>query len=266
VAAVVTARAVAIGRDDALGYRFAGLFRRRGKLRLREGDPCPVVRPDWPALLKGNLGTHPARRSQSLSELPWLRLTPPLHSGHQVYLDGTWSDPLARFGRHSRIGVAIPWAGLEALALTLNPAGPRPRFSVHLPDPEQQWPVIEAQLRQAAEQGIEVLVFPELSMDAAYVERAERWLQACPQPPSVVVLGSFHDERQSHRRNICTTLVPGSRPHEHYKFNAFEWRLPDPATSEETVYREDIATTPAVITTASPACRCRHSPLPKGIC
>ncbi|TVR65531.1 MAG: hypothetical protein EA420_02875 [Candidatus Competibacteraceae bacterium] len=248
VAAVVAARAVATGLDDALGYRFAGLFRRRGKTRLREGDPCPVVRPDWPVLLKGNLGTHPARRGYPLSELLWLRLTPPLHRGHQIDLECTWSDPLARFDRHSRIGVAIPWAGLEALDFTLDPASPQPSFSVRLRDSDQRWPVIEGLLRQAAEQGIDVLVLPELSVDADWVDRAEQWLQAHPQSPSVVVLGSFHDQRQGRRRNICTTLAPGSRLHEHYKFNAFEWRPPDPATGAETVYREDIATTPATIT------------------
>lgn len=249
-AAVVAARAAADALDRAHGRRFAGVFRGRGVTEIGPGDPIPVCRPPLKELFRSDLSTNPARLGEHLHELQWLRLLPRLERAHQVRLSFESEDVLADLSPQTLLAVAIPCGGLSDLCFDRNTGTAQPRFFHVRPtrSAEQKDRILRL-LDQADEAGVRILVLPELCVDQDIAGAIDQWFTRPGRAISILVCGSMHVERDGHRRNVSTVLMPGGQRIEHFKFNPFYVPLRDDGgTLAE--YREDIVTHPSTVTVA----------------
>jgi hypothetical protein len=171
---------------------------------------------------------------------------PDLHRGHEVYLTFEHEDLLADLRPDARVGVAIP-SDVQGHLRFEHTRQPRPRFfGVRPRYAGRQQRIILRLLDQAATAGVRILVLPELCLDQEVLTAVKTWFAQPGHGISLLVCGSVHVEREGSRRNISTTLMPGGREIEHFKFNPFYLPL---LQEDGTLvhYREDIATTPARI-------------------
>ncbi|MEM9493432.1 MAG: hypothetical protein AAGC55_30065, partial [Myxococcota bacterium] len=249
IAAVVAARAFAEALDRSHGRRFAGVFRGPGTTEVKAGDPIPIPHPPLKDLFAGNLGTNPLRLGPGFYELTWLRLLPDVARGHQVRLDFQADNLLANLRPDAHIAVGIPCDPDDLRIERIDE--PMPRFlEVHPRDPQRQTEILLDLLQRASDDGARIVIFPELCLDEDCLDAVREWHRHAEHGIAIAVCGSIHTYRNGERRNVATSLLSNGSEVEHFKFNPFiEVLMPAPTAAGRPVnYREDIVTTPAVIT------------------
>jgi predicted amidohydrolase len=224
---VVAARATAEGLDEALGPRMADCFQALGERVLGPGDAFPVAACD----LRRRF-SRPNSRPESLATvaadgLRFVRLFPEGDAPVQVRC--VWHDEhaLANVRRRSRVAVAVPNAGLAEFAWD-----PYHRdevalfFRVRARDPGRQRETVERLLAAAQAEDVDVLVLPELSVDAALLDAVRAWYGA-GRRPCLLVAGSHHVEDAPDggaagplRRNRAVAMLPHGEV-VHHKFARF---------------------------------------------
>lgn len=246
-AAVTAARALAGALDRSHGRRFASVFRGRGATRIHAGDPIPIPHPPLKDLFAGNLGTNPHRLGPLLDELHWLRLMPDVARGHRVILDFQHDDVLANLSPDTSVAVLLP-CDLEDMHSDRS-LEPSPRFfRVRPRDAAHQQEAVLGMLDQVAKAGVRIALLPELCLDEDGLAAVAEWHARASHDLSILVCGSVHCLRDGEQRNVATLILRDGSRVEHFKFNPFYLDLPSVETGKPTSYREDIVTTPSVIT------------------
>jgi hypothetical protein len=247
-AEVLLARAVAEALDDALGHRFVEAFRLRSRVQLNAGDPFPIPQRPLKEIFARELGTNPDRMGVPIDGLRHLRIVQTTGHGHEIWLSLEHENALADFAAASRVAVLIP-SDLRDLEWNITSHEGHPTFhDVRPRDGAQQTANVLSLLEKARGQA-EIVVLPELCLDAASLVEIRRWYAESGAPFAMLVCGSIHVklEGEQGRRNISTTLLAGGGTVEHAKFNPFSLVLQD-ETGKKVEHREGIVTVPSRIT------------------
>ncbi len=246
-AAVIAARVAAQALDRSHGHRFAGVFRGRGVVDVAAGDPIPICRPPLKEIFARQLSSNPDRLGEQLHELTWLRLMPPLERGHEVRLSFEYEHVLADVDANTRLGVAIPSDVLSDLRFDVSETAEPRFFHVRPKRTAEQQAVILRLLDEADAAGARVVLLPELCVDEDIVAAIRDWFAKPERAVAILICGSMHTVRDGKQRNVSTILTAGGGMVEHFKFNPFSLALPT-GDGEVALHREDIVTTPSLIT------------------
>lgn len=247
-AEALMARAVAEGLDDALGHRFVSAFRLRSRVRLNAGDPFPIPQRPLKEIFARELSTHPDRMDVPIDTLRHLRIVQAAGHGHEIWLSLEHADALANFAAASRVAVLIP-SDLGDLEWSTTSHAEHPTFHDVRPRDGAQQTANVLKLLEKARGQADIVVLPELCLDASGLAEIKRWYDDSGRPFAMLVCGSIHvrPEGDKRRRNVSTTLLAGGGTVEHAKFNPFVLNLPD-ETGEDVKHREGIITFPSKIT------------------
>ncbi|MCP3063347.1 hypothetical protein LXT21_31665 [Myxococcus sp. K38C18041901] len=227
---VVAARAVAEGLDEAMGHRFAQCFRGR-VLDIGEEEVFPVD-PDEMTTLFGRSGLVPSNESRSgkkLDALNHLELSPKDMRGIQVRMDWQLEDSFVFLKKKVRLGIGLPNANpLEELQWDRETVeGKKLFFNVRPKDRALQEKRVLDLLEEGEREGLALMVFPELSLDAMGVDAVRGWFRSKAHHLRLVVAGSQHvslsDNEGLKRRNRCVIFLRGGRETVHFKFNPFSF-------------------------------------------
>lgn len=216
IAEVLIARTLADALDEAIGHRFVACFRERRQWRLQPGDPFPVGEPALRDVFGRHLTTHPDVRDLPIDRTARLAIAPDA-DGVELVLD--LDAGLAVPDPNATIAVCLPIATpMSELVWDADPArgqfyGVRPR------DPAALGESVRTLLAEALTAEAAIVVFPELSIDAASLEEVARAVAAAPHKP-LVVAGSRHAIIDGDPRNEATLLV-GDVAYRAHKFNPF---------------------------------------------
>ncbi len=218
-ARAVVARVVAEALDDALGHRYAPLFRKRRAWRVAPGEPFPVAQPDLRRLFAGALITLPDRREPPIDRTRRLAIAPAA-DGIATAIDLTSAvAPLPPPG--AELAAALPIASPRRELAWRERSAPRPAFGDVRPvAPGELEAHVDALARDAIARGVAVLVYPELSVDDGALARLRATLAAAAAPPLLVVAGSRHATVDGVARNVATVWSAGVEA-THAKFNPF---------------------------------------------
>ncbi|MCB9559968.1 MAG: hypothetical protein H6709_05790 [Kofleriaceae bacterium] len=220
-ARVAAARAIAEALDDAVGHRYAALFRKRRRWQIDPGEPFPVVQPDLRRLFAGALITLPDRRETPIDRTRRLALAPAVNDGVGLALDLAGEVMAAPPAPGAELAAALPIASPSRQLRWHQRLDPRPAFGDVQPvAPGELATEVERLAADAAARGVAVLVFPELSVDDHALGRLRGALAAAASRPLLVVAGSRHAEVDGVRRNVATLLAPYAEA-THAKFNPF---------------------------------------------
>lgn len=226
------------------------------KLRAMYPDyhPDPLA-PDqlfpvyWPNLKangwfpKSKLCAAPSSLAQPPEFLPHWGLAPSaeVFSGRRVeFVFTTRMDVKRPIHGPLKLGVGVLNASTTELTWDKVPEPPPARFHSVRPLPETRDAQIAAMRRvasAASTAGVHVLVFPELCLDRVGAEELFKHVEGLDPRPELVVLGSFHWQDESNRRNTAQAFCSGTTELlSHHKMTRFSYRDPD----DRVTYTEDI--------------------------
>ncbi len=218
-ARAVVARVAAEALDEALGHRFAALFRKRRQWHVAAGEPFPVAQPDLRRLFARTLITLPDRREPLIDRTRRLAIAPDAE-GIATAID--LSSAVAGLPPPSaELAAALPIASPRRELRWHERLTPRPAFGDVQPiAPAEIEAHVERLTLEAIARGAAVLVFPELSVDDGALRRLRATLAAAAHPPALVVAGSRHTTVDGVARNVATIWAAGVEA-THAKFNPF---------------------------------------------
>jgi hypothetical protein len=217
----IVARVFAESLDDAVGHRYASLFRRRGEWRVAPGEPFPVVQPDLRRLFDAALTTLPDRREAPIDRTRRLALAPE-SEGIELAVDLSQAALVEPPSPGAMIGVALPISAptRELDWTTTSDRRTHPVFHDVRPVASADVAArVEQLLAEACARGLAILVFPELSVDEHALGLVRAALARLPDPP-IVVAGSRHVRAGGALRNVATLLTPAGDA-VHAKFNPY---------------------------------------------
>lgn len=228
---LLVARAFAEALDAELGNRFQECFEAQGEVVLSPGAPFPVMRFDprlWPDADMPRVNADPDNMSRRLDDLRHLRLFPDDPPPVEVRL--RWYSPhkLANVRRRYNLGAAIPNRGVDEFEWTVAEREGCPRFFGVRPRATTDQEARVLALLQAADVGgLDVLVFPELSIGETMLAQVRHWFGTARRSLRVVVAGSRHleiggqDGAEPVRRNRASSLIAPDEEAAHDKFVPF---------------------------------------------
>lgn len=152
---------------------------------------------------------------QPLTIQHWLRrhwIFPCVVDGRRLRLHGMKASErrTARaVGTRESLRVAIASFD-DASSIDWRTDGPN-HFARGLVARDQRWKSVEAVLTRASDEGVDVLVLPELTIDPPMRERVQTWLAASKRAPLFLVPGSFHVTRATVARNEAELLFQSGR-------------------------------------------------------
>jgi predicted amidohydrolase len=218
------ARALAEALDERVGPRYLGLFR-GADVTLAPGDPCPIIPDTRLRRVFGRLVSHPDRLAPPIDRVSHLALAPADLRGLEVRVSLAAEDALAPLSMASRLAAALPNRSVDELTYDRYEAGGQPVFyQVRPVAPAAQRANVLRLLERAIDAGVEAVVFPELSVDAALLDELRAFCDARDWPFTLLVAGSHHVPVAAGAagENLCVALLNGALELEHRKFSPFD--------------------------------------------
>lgn len=215
---VVRARAVAVGLDSALGSRFQGVFRSKGKVRLQAAAPIPVARPPLRELLE-RVNSLPERLDERVDRLPRLRLAPGDLRPFAVDLDFSSADQLAPLisEKSQTFATCHPNRTHDEYVPVVPCLTAEDRFFWFSPeDVGRQRRILRCLLEQAASGEATIVVLPELCLDAETAQEILADFRGLRSKVRLFLAGSHHVEVGGFRRNQALALLRGRKEPLHY--------------------------------------------------
>lgn len=221
--AAVVANALARAVDEVHADAFMGWFRANLEITLKPGELYPVSRHDLTSVMgPHSLNTEPARLpSRSLTRTARLALAGERAVEYEYVVDFRLWGRLAPFADGDRLTIAVLQPSLDLSEFDVDWDHEERSFVNKGPhDADRVLKVVKRQIRQAADEGADLIVLPEYAIDDATWAELENSTSVAVRKPTLLVAGVSCGTENGRVANEAKLIVTtpkmsplGTRPH-----------------------------------------------------